>query len=373
MSNQYRQVVRFPHLLNPLDTLVKALGGGKTSGASQTEEFLAGAPQGKLQLSKDPLLNHAIWNSIYSGLLIGGGAFLTALIANKLSEKTTRKAVNEGVQSRLEAVKPTVIADPDLQDLTAYTALPKTDMDRMQALLNKELPKKNKAINKKAGDGLSNLGDFIANVAKKSIALTLPIAATATAAYGGIQIANDIEKRKLRRNLNKELASIRNAQAFVDRKILEEQGLVTPVNALDKKAADYNLMDTFLGIPGVFYMLAGLGSGGIVYSILRNRDKNLATTKYLQKMQFGKNELGTAPQLSVLDLPAAPEEMLVLPGDRKKQTFSDDSDNGSKKAETQNRDKKESKELTNGSVVIDVEPIDKADIVTPVKKDALFI
>ena len=339
----------YPNLFNPVDSFFSAF--------SPSGERKSKAPQGNLRLSKNDTINHALWNTIYSSALLGSGALLVSYLINKYHENKTRKAMKSGVTDRLEAVRPTLVADPNLEDISTYTSLPEKDQDRVQELLNKEA----------AG--------AVGDIAEKTTATVLPITAAALAIAGGIWGGNEIVKKKLKEKLKKERIDIRNAQAYIDRKILQEQGLILPdekeTEKLDKKAGLEDILTGAASIPTSIWALSGLGLGGIVYALSANRDKNLATVKQLNKMQFGKNELQTAPAISILDLPAKPEEMLRLPGDKKVDTYSD-------KEEDKKEEKKEkTKALTNSdrkklAEIIDVVPIDSADIVRAVKKDALF-
>ena len=371
----FQQLLSYPGLFNPASTFFSTFG--------DKVDNLLNSPSGKLKLSKDPLFNHALWNTIYSSALFGGGALLLSLLANKQQEDTVRKAMKSGVSSRLEAIRPTLVADPDLKNLSAYTNLPEQDIKRVEKLLAKS----DDQIEKKAGDYdgqgtgtivAKHLGDLLSNTAAKAVASALPLTATTLAVAGGIWGGNELIKKRLKAKLKRERINIKNAQAYIDRKILQEQGLIAPDKEEDSetlpKRADApdtdrgGLLTSILQMGPIWWLLSGLGLGGVSYAMAANRDKNLATVKQLSKMQFGKNELQSAPSISILDIPAKPEEMLKLPGDKKEETYaSDRTTEHAKKALTKSLANKKPVEI------IDVEPIDSADIVRAVKKDALFI
>ena len=358
-ESPFWQLLAHKHLFNPLYTMWKGFADKEKIGVNDS-------PVGKLRLAKDNLTNVALWNAIYSSTLLGGGALLASLLANRYHENKVYKDMSKGLKSRMEASKPRLVSDPDLSDVSAYSMLPDTETKEMRKLLEKS-----SSVDKKAeeeGFIESALGNAVANI--------IPMAATGLGIFGGIWAGNELSKSRIKNKIKDNLVRIRNAQAFVDRNILIEQGLINPdapgdgvvtdKKKLNKKASIFTAL---AAIHPTLWLLGGLGLGGVAASLMETRDKNKATVNALRRLYLGKNELQGAPQLSLLSIPAKASELIKTPGDKKKETYSDLDDQAIQEMAAKLLTAKNPKLLPE---VIDVSSVETVADPETVKKDALF-
>lgn len=328
------------------------------------------APSGSWALSKDPKTNMALWNAIYTSGPAFGLAYLINNLANQKAESEVEEAIDTQLIDKLQSLRPRLVADPNLADVSAYTELPKKELKRLEEI-KAGLPKS--AANNDDGaeddqDFSERASDSTKELIKNSILNTIPLAAFGLAAAGGIALSNKNNKDRIAKNLQARRTQLRNIQALIDRQMLADRGLIKAAAKKegDKTGSGVGVLDAFVGLPITAHMLlaAALGLGS--YGILSDRDKNKATLKYLKKIQLGSNTLQDTPQLSVLDLPVSPDKILAVPGDKKQQTLI--------KAEISPTD----------DGVIDVVPIENSGILEELKaasdseiesrkkKDALF-
>lgn len=326
-------VTRYAHLVNPAATLV------------HTGEGVKAAPGGSLRLAKDPKTNMSLWNSIFVLGSLGPLAYLVNTLANKKHEAEVEDKLNKSLVDKLNALRPRLVADADLSRTGAFTELPKKELKQLEDIkeaLNKSAAESTEdSKDSEVGwfDSLSNaIGDNLGDIASDTSKNILPFAAVPAAVLLGVGLSNYINDKRIKNKLKERRTQLRNIQAKIDRRALQLAGLVKPdtEETITKEASKKEgtnkfsdvhkqreniLSNTFIDFPllGWAILSGALGLGA--FHLLRKKDDNLAKIKYLQKTQLGSNVLQDTPQISVLDLPATPNEILVVPGDKKQQTL----------------------------------------------------
>lgn len=341
---------RYSHLFNPLATLVYDPKDVRT------------APTGNMRLAEDDKLNTALWNSIFVAGSWAPAAFLINAVANLKAKGEVEDAYKKSLVDKLNALRPRVVADPNLKDVSAYTNLPEKEYRELKDL--QKLIGKRASVEKRAEDTFQQM---VSKAVDGFVANAMPLALGTTSVLASIGLSNYLAKKSLKKELGDRRVQLRNVQAALDREMLREADLIKTASAtgLDKKAEDDILSRTKpagpersnffeqvgLSLPVLGWTLLALSSGIGGYAILRKRDKNLAKLKMLREQILGSNDLKDTPKINVIDLPVKAEEILAVPGDKKQQTLIEES--------------KPIALLENKEILTEVLPKDK-------KKDAIF-
>ena len=349
IKSAVNKVLNHVKMVNPFHSLLR-------SGTS-----IFDAPGGSWKLSDDPKTNMALWNAIYTAGPAFGLAYLINNIANQRAESKIEDASEKRLIDKLQAMRPRLLETPKpIADDEGYEEVPTTELKRLSALKN-SLQKSAKKDTEDDPDTLERAKHGTLDIMKGGIVGTLPIAVALAMAAGGVAASNKYNKERIKANLRTRRSQIRSIQALIDRERLIDKGLVKSAAKKDKdEGSDIGVLDAFVGLPAAAHTAIALSLGLGTYGILSAKDENKNLLKYLEKVQLGSNVLQDTPQLSVLDLPADPGQILAVPGDKKKETLLPTAATAA-----------------NPSEIIDVEPIDAADIITEVKadnkkKDALF-
>lgn len=309
-------IKRYKHLVNPVATTFLDATDVKA------------APTGRFKLSDDPKTNLALWNSIFVGGTAFPLAYLVNSLANKHHEAKVEDKLDKALVDKLNAMRPRVVADPDLGDTSAFTDLPEKELEQLEelkAVLNK----------KSSGDDDENtfvddVGDKVSDVFSDIGKNMLPIAAVPLSVLAGVALSNHVNRERIKKQLADRRVQLRNIQAKLDRKHLQSRGLIKSDEPIEKSASskrdseprkDNSFWSLFFEAPlmtsGLLTAILSIGA----YNILRDRDKNLAKLKYLKETQLGSNTLQDTPRIGVIDLPVKPEEVLAIPGDKKQETL----------------------------------------------------
>lgn len=340
------KILDYKHLINPLAT---TFSSGREPGD---------APRfGGWSLFKDPKTNMAAWNAIYNILPLFGIGFVINAIANRKAESEVEDKLDAGVIGKLQALRPRLISDPNLKDVTSYTSLPKKELEQLEAIKG-ELAKS--ASDEENAD--SWVVQQLKALVKDGFKNAIPIAAAIAAASSGIALSNKLNRDRIKKQLSDRRIELSNIQALLDHKMLADAGLIDenkPTGVISKTAN--GPIRTLLDAPMLAHILLSTGLGIGTYKLMTSQDDNKKKIKSLKKIQLGSNVLQDTPQLSVLDLPVKPEQILAIPGDKKKETVI-----------AAVKDKLE--EIAKGGEdIIDVSPIEDSGILQEIKKkDALF-
>lgn len=312
------------HLANPLYTLV------------HTGEDVKDTPAG-LELAKNPRLNLALWNAIGVAGTVAPLAFLINTIVNRKHDSEVESKLNKSLVRKVEALRPRLVADPNLMDISSYTDRPKSELEELEKL--KETLSKNASEER---PGLfSWLGDKVLSMAAEGIYAGLPLAALPLAAVSGIGLATSIDRKRIKDRLKERRMQLRNIQAYVDRLQLEDAGLVKAEKrsdsikelnnkmskeaSIDKESAEVSIPQIMLSdVPMMALTGGSLLLGGSIFNILKDKDENVAILKYLKDRQLGSNITQGTPQIGIVDLPVDPRNILATPGDKNEELAYED-------------------------------------------------
>ena len=363
MNDTLKTILNHARLVNPARTIFSA-------GSSVWDAPGGGDPNSKWRLAKSDKLNMALWNLIYSAPAAFGLAYLINNVANQRAENDVEKKLNRQLIDKVQATRPRLVADPNLADITSFTELPGEELRRIDAAREQAAEKSGnrKKLTKKAAGNLDEIAtETVRDAVSDAFLSALPLTGAALAAYGGISLSNHLNKERIKKELLARRMQLRNLQAKLDHDMLVSRGLIkgasetvdqakvdrmvaeakasTNTNRLQgDRGSTSSLWDMILRVPVLAHVLMATALVTGAYSLLRKGDKNEKRLKHLKDMQLGSNVLQDAPQLSVLDLPVKAEDILDVPA------------------------------LTAGKeAVLDVKPVDEANIIQEVKKkDALF-
>lgn len=313
------ELVRYPHLFNPAYAF------------SHKGQSLSSAPKGRLRLAKDDKLNLSLWNAIYAAAGLAPLAFIVNAISNKKAESAMEDASDKASVAKLNALRPRVVADASRHNTKSFTELPRKELKQLDSLtesLEKVSSEGENSDNDNDFWGIEdwakeNLSSFLSNVAKSSI----PFVAAPTAVLGAIALSNKLNRDRIKNKLKDQRTQYRKIQAAIDRKALQEAGLIksaanrSAADRANKKDEESAVSNLLFDLPGMLAVLATATLGLGAFNTLRAKDKNLAKIKYFTKRQAGSNILQDTPNISILDIPANPDEILLVPGDKKQQTI----------------------------------------------------
>lgn len=325
------------HLVNPLYTL------------ANTGEHPKSTPAG-LELSSNPKLNLALWNALYVAGTFGPLAFLVNTIANRKNDAEVESKLDKALVSKVEAMRPRLVSDPNLLDTSSFTARPKEELEELEELKS-SLSKK--SSEKQQDKGLMDwLSEGFSDLVSSGAAAAIPLATLPLAAIGGINLATSMDKDRIKKRLRERRIQLRNIQAYVDHNQLRESGLIksdsnnktiselndhidknASVNKIafgkdqDKPDFDSDVSgpkQVFIDVPMLSLLFGSTLFGGALYNILKSNDENRAIVKYLKDRQLGSNTLQSTPQLNVEDLPVSAQDILATPGDKNEETAYND-------------------------------------------------
>lgn len=311
------------HLANPLYTLINS------------GEDVKDTPAG-YEFSDNPRLNLAIWNAIGVAGTALPVAYLINTLVNRKTDADVESKMNKSLVSKLEAQRPRLVADPNLLDTSSFTELPKAEL--------KELEELKATLSKSASDEdeegfMDWMGDKIKGMLAEGIYAGIPMATLPAAAIAGITLATETDKKRIKKRLQNQRMQLRNIQAYVDKRQLEEAGLVKADKSTesvkdlnDKMEKSASIHKASNSLPQLLLsdvpMVALTGGsailGGALYNVLKDKDENLAIIDYLKKRQLGSNVTQETPRLSVVDLPVDPRSILATPGDKNEELAYED-------------------------------------------------
>lgn len=308
---------RYKHLFNPAATIM------------HTGESVSNAPTGDLRLSNDPKTNMALWNAIF---VLGGAAPLAYLIntlSNRKAESAVEDTSDESSIDKLNALRPRLIADADESNVDAFTELPKRELQQLNEI-KQRIGKRASGDDEDSGGWLADLDktlkEWTGNTASDIAKSVIPFATFPVAVLGAVALSNSANKDRIKQKLRERRAQYRSIQSALDRKLLQQAGLIkgdiqkeanSPLADVTGSGEENTLKALLINIPVTAWALLSGALGIGAFAMFRNSDKNQKVIKYLTKNQLGSNVLQDTPQISVLDLPADPGEILAVPGDKR--------------------------------------------------------
>ena len=156
-------------------------------------------PNTPMKLSKDPHVNRAVWNALFSGgAMLGLGALIKYMSAQKQNEKFD-KAQKESVESKLNGIAPVTEPDRSLRDTAAREKRRTRELEKNASVL----------------DG----------AVKNAVLGLVPITVAAGGLYAGARAVNDSIKEDREDALKKEIAQLQNKldKLYNDRLVLNEK------------------------------------------------------------------------------------------------------------------------------------------------------
>lgn len=340
MVNKFLDTIaRYRHLFNPLATV------------KYDPKDVTSAPVGSLRLSDDPKRNLALWNAIFVGGATLPLMYLVNTLANKHHEAKIEDKLDKAMVNKLNAMRPRVVSDPNLKDISAYTDLPEKELKQLEELKDSLSKNASEKKDKKPTGVLDSAADMLSNLFTDLGNNLIPITTVPAAALLGIGLSNYVNKKRIKKSLAERNVQLENIQAILDRKQLQESGLVKRDAApaedygnLKKNANTFK--NVFLDLPLITYALLAPTLGIGAFNLMRSKDKNIAKLDYLEKTHLGANTLQDTPRISVIDLPVDPSEILAVPGDARQETIIDKEDDEDDKKDNKN---KKTKQLENKS------------------------
>ena len=183
----FNTIATYKHLFNPLATL------------NYKGDSPYAAPVGKLRLAKENKTNLALWNALF----VGGGllplAFLANTLANKKHESEVEDAMDNALLEKLNAQRPRLVAGSRVGDMSAFTKLPKKELQQLEELKN--VLYKDASGDGKDDDGRydkieSTVNDVLHGVVGNTAKDMLPLLTIPTATLSAIGLSNYIQKNR---------------------------------------------------------------------------------------------------------------------------------------------------------------------------------
>lgn len=294
-------------------------------------------PNTPMKLSKDPHVNRAVWNALFSGgAMLGLGALIKHISSKRQNEKFDKKQL-EAVESKLNGIIPFTEPDSSLRDT--------------------------KAREKRRTRELEKNANAIKNAVSNAVLGLVPIAAAAGGLYAGARAVNDSVKEDREEALKKEIAQLQNKldKLYNDRIVLNEKRKELRKNAGLGDWADSvggylnDFSDTLFGrdnpdspkrgMAGTIISLPFLTAGAVgllgTYTAKRyfdKRDADRAKLKMLQKKMLPADLIGTPP---VIIMEEGPRGKLQVAGRKEEEKPKDDEKEKDKDKEKEKEQDKE--------------------------------
>ena len=290
-------------------------------------------PNTPMKLSKDPQVNRAVWNALFSGgAALGLGALIKHISSRRQNEKFD-KAQKEAVESKLNGIIPFTEPDSSLKDTK------KREERRTREI------KKNASMLTDAALGL------------------VPIAAAAGGLYAGARAVNDSVKEDREAALKKEIAQLQNKldKLYNDRIVLNEKrkelrktaGLGDLVDKAGGFLNDFSdsifgrenpdspkrgMASTILSLPFLTAGAVGLLGTYASKRYFDKRDADRAKLKMLERKVLPADLIGTPPFIIMEE---SPRGKLQVAGRKAEEKPKDD-----EKAKEKDKEKEQDKEKT---------------------------
>ena len=294
-------------------------------------------PNTPMKLSKDPHVNRAVWNALFSGgAMLGLGALIKHISSQKQNEKFDKKQ-KEAVESKLNGIVPVTEPDSSLKDT--------------------------KAREKRRTRELEKNANVLDDAVKNAVLGLIPITAAAGGLYAGARAVNDSIKEDREDALKKEIAQLQNKldKLYNDRLVLNEKRRALRKNAglgdwadsvggylndfsdvlfgrSNPESPKRGMANTVMSLP---FLLAG--SVGLLgtYAAKRyfdKRDADRAKLKMLEKKMLPADLVGTPP---VIIMEEGPRGKLQVAGRKEEEKPKEDEKEKDKEKASDAETKKE--------------------------------
>ena len=296
-------------------------------------------PNTPMKLSKDPRVNLAVWNALFSGgAMLGLGALIKHISSQRQNEKFDKKQ-QEAIESKLNGIVPFTEPDSSLRDT--------------------------KAREKRRTRELEKNANALKNAVTNATLGLIPIAAAAGGLYAGARAVNDSVKEDREEKLKKEIAELQNKldKLYNDRIVLNEKRRELRKSAglgdwIDSTGGFLNdITDTVFGrsnpdspkqgMANTILSLPFLTAGAVgllgTYTAKRyfdKRDADRAKLKMLERKVLPADLVGTPP---VIIMEEGPRGKLQVAGRKEEEKPKDDE---KEKDKDKDKEKEQDKEKT---------------------------
>jgi hypothetical protein len=298
-----KSIWKYRHLADPTATI-------RYTGKSES------APSGKWALSDDPKTNLALWNALGVAAVAVPTTAAATILANKYWDKWLDKKVTERSLSKINALRPQMSPNDDLDYTYNITSNPRKEL--MSILKDSD------KLSKNASADQENRTSPESGAAKGAILSTLPLVAAPVATYLTVRAIQEGHAKRLRKKMLSERVAIRNMQDKVDHEILQEQGLIKGANMSESKAEaiwkrhgkdkdEESLFNLALSVPVAATLGLSTIGGILAYNKLSDSDKYKNRLKYMRDHILGANTLQESPRISLAKYKT--DAMVARPGD----------------------------------------------------------
>lgn len=294
-------------------------------------------PNTPMQLSKDPQVNRAVWNALFSGgAMLGLGALIKHISAQRQNEKFNKKQ-QEAIESKLNGIVPFTEPDSSLKDT------------------KKREERRTRELEKNA--------NVLENAVTNATLGLIPIAAAAGGLYAGARAVNDSVKEDREEKLKKEIAELQNKldKLYNDRIVLNEKrrelrkaaglgdwidstgGFLNDVTDTvfgreNPDSPKQGMARTILSLPFLTAGAVGLLGTYTAKRYFDKRDADRAKLKMLEKKMLPADLVGTPP---VIIMEEGPRGKLQVAGRKEEERPKDD-----EKEKDKDKEKEQDKEKT---------------------------
>lgn len=277
-------------------------------------------PNTPMKLSKDPRVNLAVWNALFSGgAMLGLGALIKHMSAQKQNEKFDKKQ-KEAIESKLNGIVPFTEPDSSMRDTEAREKRRTREIKKNASVLD--------------------------SAVKNAVLGLIPITAAAGGLYAGARAVNDSIKEDREEALKKEIAQLQNKldKLYNDRIVLNEKRRQLRKSAglgdwIDSTGGFLNdITDTVFGrsnpdspkqgMASTIMSLPFLSAGAVgllgTYAAKRyfdKRDADRAKLKMLEKKMLPADLIGTPP---VIIMEEGPRGKLQVAGRKEEERPKED-------------------------------------------------
>ena len=290
-------------------------------------------PNTPMKLSKDPQVNRAVWNALFSGGAALGLGALIKYISSKRQNEQFDKRQQEAVESKLNGIIPFTEPDSSLKDT------------------KKREERRTREIKKNANE--------LTNALTNATLGLIPIAAAAGGLYAGARAVNDSVKEDREAALKKEIAQLQNKldKLYNDRIVLNEKrkelrksaGIGDWIDSAGGFLNDFSdtvfgrenpdspkqgMARTILSLPFLTAGAVGLLGTYTAKRYFDKRDADRAKLKMLERKVLPADLIGTPPVIIMEESPRGKLQVAGRKGEEKPKDDDKEKDKDKEKEKT---------------------------------------